>query len=41
MPKISGKVVGTKVVDGGMYANIQLNGKLPRIGESVVVKWGS
>ncbi len=41
MPKVQGKVreVGN---EGGMFfAKIQLNRKVPRVGENVIVKWGS
>lgn len=41
MPKITGKVIATKIIDGAMLAKIQMNGKLPAIGEKVLVKWGS
>jgi len=41
MPKIIGKVLSTRIDNGMMFANIQLNGKLPRIGEKVLVKWGA
>lgn len=42
MPKVIGKVIATKVEDDGrMLAKVQLNGKLPQVGENIVVKWGS
>lgn len=42
MPKISGKVLATLTdVKGNMLAKICLNGKLPKVGELVSVKWGS
>lgn len=41
MPKIAGKVVATKIIDGAMLAKIQFNGKLPPKGAQVSVKWGS
>ena len=42
MPKVIGKVLATKVEDDGrMLAKIQLNGKLPQIGDNIVVKWGA
>lgn len=41
MPKVSGKVLATKITDGAMLAKIQLNSKLPPVGTSISVKWGS
>jgi len=41
MPKISGKVVATKIIDGAMLAKIQMNGRLPPIGTPCTVKWGA
>ena len=42
MPKVAGKVLATKVEDDGrMLVKAQLNGKLPQVGENIVVKWGS
>ena len=41
MPKVMAKVLDSKIEDGKMLATIQLNGKLPRIGENLSVKWGS
>jgi hypothetical protein len=41
MPRIDGKVLATKAENGQLRAMIQLNGKLPRVGEMVIVKWGS
>lgn len=42
MPKVKAKVLATKITqDGKMLAKIQLNGKLPREGESITVQWGS
>jgi len=41
MPKVIAKVVASKVIDGGMFAKLQFNGKLPPVGEQLTVKWGS
>lgn len=41
MPKVAGRVIASKIVDGAMLAKIQLNGKLPKQGENVIVKWGA
>ena len=41
MPKIAGKVIATKIVDGKMLAKIQCNGKLPQKDQLVSIKWGS
>ncbi len=41
MPKIAGRVLASKIIDGAMLAKIQLNGRLPMAGENVTVKWGS
>lgn len=41
MPKVSGKVLASKIIDGAMLIKAQLNGKLPRQGEMITVKWGS
>lgn len=41
MPKVKGKVLKTKADDGRFQALIQLNGKLPKVGEMITVKWGS
>ena len=42
MPKVAGKVIASKVDEQGrMLAKIQLNGKLPEAGETLIVKWGS
>jgi len=42
MPKVAGKVIASKIdEEGRMLAKIQLNGKLPRAGENLIVKWGS
>jgi hypothetical protein len=40
MPKVSGKVIKAGIKDSKMLALIQLNGKLPKIGESIICKWG-
>ena len=42
MPKVSGKVMGSKIDESGRFlATVQLNGQLPKKGEAVTVKWGS
>jgi hypothetical protein len=41
MPKVAGRVIATKIIDGAMLAKIQMNGKLPKQGENVIVKWGA
>ena len=41
MPKVAGKVLLTKTENGGMFAKVQLNGKLPPEGTLITVKWGS
>lgn len=42
MPKIKAKVLQAKIdSEGRMLAKILLNGKLPKVGESLTVKWGS
>ena len=42
MPKIQAKVLATKVDEQGRFlAKIQLNRKMPRVNETLVVKWGS
>ena len=41
MPRVSAKVLESKIVDGAMLAKIQLNGRMPHKGETVTVKWGS
>ncbi len=41
MPRVTGKVLASKIVNGAMLAKIQLNGHLPHQGETVTVKWGS
>ena len=42
MPKVNGKVLQTKIDENGRFlAKIQLSGKLPKVGESIMVKWGS
>lgn len=41
MPRVKGRVIKTKAEDGKFQALIQLNGKLPKEGEIVTVKWGS
>jgi len=40
--RVKAKVLDTKITaDGQMLAKIQLNGKLPKVGDYVDVKWGS
>ena len=42
MPKVRAKVLTSRIDENGrMLAEIQLNGKLPQIGERIIVKWGS
>lgn len=41
MPRVKAKVLASKLVNGTMLAKIELNGKLPRVGEILSVKWGS
>ena len=41
MPKVAGKVLASKIIDGAMLIKAQLNGKLPKQGEMIIVKWGS
>ena len=41
MPRVKGKVLASKIVNGEMLAKIQFNEKLPKAGEIVTVKWGS
>ena len=41
MPKVQARVLASKFEDGKMLANIQLNGKLPKAGELLTVKWGA
>ena len=41
MPKVDGKVIASKIIDGAMLAKVQLNGKLPKQGEKITVKWGA
>ncbi|MBW2646976.1 MAG: hypothetical protein JRE23_12545 [Deltaproteobacteria bacterium] len=41
MPNIKAVVLQTKVDENGRFlAKIRLNGKLPKVGETVSVKWG-
>ena len=41
MSKIAGKVLATKIAsDGSMLAKIRLDGKLPPVGASILIKWG-
>jgi len=41
MPTVKGKVQKTKITDGHFMCLLVLNGKLPRDGEYVTLKWGS
>lgn len=41
MPKVAGRVLKTKIVDGAMLMKAQLSGKLPPEGSAIYVKWGS
>ena len=41
MPKVSGRVLETRTLEGAMLAKVQFNGKLPPKGELVSIKWGS
>ncbi|HEB13626.1 MAG TPA: hypothetical protein ENI13_01450 [candidate division CPR3 bacterium] len=41
MPKVTAKVLKTKVEDGKLMAVLQFNQKLPQVGELVNCKWGS
>jgi hypothetical protein len=41
MPKTSGKVIRCLEKDGKVGAVIQFNGKVPRAGEQVTIKWGA
>lgn len=38
--KVSGKVISTEIRDRGMFAVVRCNGKLPKPGTQVSVKWG-
>lgn len=40
MPKVSGRILKAGAKDGKMMALVQLNGKLPKIGELIIMKWG-
>lgn len=41
MPKCKAKVLASKIEAGKFYAKIELNGKLPKAGEILTVKWGA
>lgn len=42
MPKVIARVLQSNIDEKGkMFAYIQLNGKLPKAGENITVKWGS
>lgn len=41
MPKIKAKIIKTKNADGKLMALIQCNEKLPNVGDTVSLKWGS
>lgn len=38
--KVSGKVISTEIKDGKMFVTCQMNGRLPKVGEAVSIKWG-
>jgi hypothetical protein len=40
MPKIAGKVLAVAIVNGKMLMKAQLNGRLPKVGDNIVVKFG-
>jgi hypothetical protein len=41
MPRVKAKILQTKEKDGKFAAWVQFNGKMPKVGEVVSVKWGS
>lgn len=41
MPKVNGRVISSEITDNKMIAVVQLDGKLPKPGEIVSLKWGS
>ena len=41
MPKVKAKVIASKIIDGMMLAKIRLDGRMPKKGEIVNVKWGA
>lgn len=41
MPRIKARVLRTKASDGSLQALLQCNGKLPKEGDIVTLKWGS
>lgn len=41
LPRVIAKVLNTKTEQGKLLAMVQFNQKLPRIGELIVVRWGS
>lgn len=41
MPKIKGRVIKAGAKEGKLFALVQMDGKLPRVGEIVAVKWGA
>ena len=41
MPRVTAKVLNTKIEQGKLLAMLQFNQKLPRIGELLTVRWGS
>ena len=41
MAKVKARVLATQIVDGKMLAKVAFNGKLPKVGELLTVKWGS
>jgi len=41
MPTVKGKVLKTKIGEGGAFlALLQCNGKMPNVGDTVSLKWG-
>jgi hypothetical protein len=40
MPKIAGKVLAVAIVNGKMLMKAQLNGRLPKVGDNILVKFG-
>lgn len=41
MPRVAGKVTQIQALPAGLFAVIRLDGKLPRVGDEVTLKWGS
>lgn len=40
MPKVTAIVLASKIIEGEMLAKIRLNGKMPKQGDKITVKWG-